>query len=164
MKKGREYKRLGTVSLLAGIDLQTGEAIPVVSDTHNSSDYSCFLQKLDGKYPKGDKVRLILDNLKVHKSAKVQEYLETLPGRFEFVFTPTHASWLNLVEGFFSKMTKQMLRGIRVKTKDELVARIYKYFEEINELPVVYHWTWNLDDIDANEKVKVETLLNCVAN
>ncbi len=100
----------------------------------------------------------------MHKSAKVQEYLETVPGRFEFVFTPTHASWLNLVEGFFSKMTKQMLRGIRVKTKDELVARIYEYFEEINEVPVVYHWTWNLDDIDASEEVKVETLLNCVAN
>ncbi len=164
IKRDYEYKRLGTVSLLAGIDLQTGEAVPVVSDTHTSSDYICFLRKLDDKYPKGDKIRLVLDNLQVHKSVQVQEYLETVPGRFEFVFTSTHASWLNLVEGFFSKMTKQMLRGIRVKTKDELVARIYKYFEEINEVPVVYHWTWNLDDIDAGEEVRVETLLKCVDN
>lgn len=61
-------------------------------------------------------------------------------------------------------MTKQMLRGIRVKKKDELVARIYKYFDEFNEAPVAYHWTWNLDDIDTSEEVKVDTLLNCVAN
>lgn len=75
----------------------------------------------------------------MHLSVEVQEYIATVPGRFEFVFSPKHASWLNLVESFFSKMTKQMLRGIRVKTKDELVVRIYKYFDEINETPIVYH-------------------------
>ena len=159
-----EYKRLGTVSLLAGIDLQTGEAIPLVSDTHNSKDYIAFLKKLDEKYPKGDKIRMVLDNLRVHSSSEVREYLSTIPNRFEFIFTPKHASWLNLVEGFFSKMTKQMLRGIRVKTKDELVTRIYKYFDEINETPVVYHWTWNLDDIDPSETVVTETFSKSVAN
>ena len=61
-------------------------------------------------------------------------------------------------------MTKQMLRGIRVKTKDELVTRIYKYFDEINETPVVYHWTWNLDDIDPSETVVTETFSKSVAN
>lgn len=164
IKRDYEYKRLGTVSLLAGIDLQTGEAIPIVSDTHNSGDYIEFLQKLDDKYPKGDKIRLVLDNLKVHSSKQVKDYLDTIPGRFEFVFTPKHASWLNLVESFFSKMTKQMLRGIRVKTKDELVQRIYKYFDEVNETPVVYHWTWNLADIDPNETVKVDTFSKSAAN
>lgn len=164
IKRDYEYKRLGTVSLLAGIDLQTGEAIPLVSDTHNSRDYIAFLENLNDKYPKEDKIRLILDNLKVHSSADVQEYLSTVPGRFEFVFTPKHASWLNLVEGFFSKMTKQMLRNIRVKTKDELVTRIYKYFNEINETPVVYHWTWNLDDIDTSETVVTETFSKSVVN
>lgn len=159
IKRDYEYKRLGTFSLLAGIDLQTGEAIPLVSDTHNSNDYITFLKKLDAKYPKGDKIRLILDNLKVHSSQKVVEYLETIPGRFEFVFTPKHASWLNLVEGFFSKMTKQMLHGIRVNSKLELEMRIYKYFEEINADPVVYHWGWNLEDIDPNEKVTIHTLI-----
>ncbi len=88
----------------------------------------------------------------------------TVPDRFEFVFTPKHASWLNLVEGFFSKMTKQMLRNIRVRTKEELVTRIYKYFDEINETPVVYHWTWNLDDIDASETVVTETFSKNVVN
>ena len=163
IKRDYEYKRLGTVSLLAGIDLQTGEAFPLVSDTHNSKDYIAFLKILDERYPKNDVIRLVLDNLRVHSSAEVQEYLSTVPKRFEFVFTPKHASWLNLVESFFSKMTKQMLKGIRVKTKAELVDRIYKYFEEINQEPVVYHWKWNLDDIDPSEKVAVETLTKNVA-
>lgn len=153
-----EYKRLGTLSLLAGIDLQTGEAIPLISETHNSKDYIEFLKVLDSKYPKGDKIRLILDNLKVHTSEVTREYLSTVPGRFEFVFTPKHGSWLNMIEGFFSKMTKQMLRGIRVKTKEELKERIYKYFDEINEEPVIFHWKYNLDDIDVSEKVIVDTL------
>lgn len=153
-----EYKRLGTISLLTGIDLQTGEAIPLVKESHNSNDYIEFLKLLDNKYPKEDKIRLVLDNLKVHSSVETRKYLATVPGRFEFVFTPKHGSWLNLVEGFFSKMTRQMLKGIRVKTKDELVKRIYKYFEEANEEPVVYHWKYKLDEIDPNEEVQVETL------
>ena len=155
-----EYRRLGTLSLLAGIDLQTGEAIPLVSETHNSKDYIEFLKILDDKYPKGDKIRLVLDNLRVHSSEETRKYLVTVPGRFEFVFTPKHASWLNLVEGFFSKMTKQMLRGIRVSSKQELEDRIYRYFDEINEEPVLYHWGWNLDDVDPNEDVKVQTLVS----
>lgn len=154
-----EYKRLGTVSLLAGIDLQTGEAIPLVRESHNSKDYIEFLKQLDMKYPKGDKIRLVLDNLKVHSSEETRKYLATVPGRFEFVFTPKHGSWLNLVEGFFSKLTRQALKGIRVKTKEELVARIYKYFDEINENPVVYHWKYKLEEIDPSEEVIVDTLL-----
>ena len=153
-----EYKRLGTISLLAGIDLQTGEAIPLVKESHNSKDYIEFLKLLDSKYPEGDKIRLVLDNLKVHSSEETRKYLATVPGRFEFVFTPKHGSWLNLVEGFFSKLTRQALKGIRVKTKEELVARIYKYFDEINENPVVYHWKYKLEEIDPNEEVIVDTL------
>lgn len=153
-----EYKRLGTVSLLAGIDLQTGEAIPLVTGKHSSKEYIEFLKLLDSKYPEGDKIRLVLDNLKVHTSDETRKYLATIPGRFEFVFTPKHGSWLNLVEGFFSKMTRQMLKGIRVKTKEELIQRIYQYFTEVNAEPVVYHWKYKLEEIDPNEYVQVETL------
>ena len=153
-----EYKRLGTLSLLAAIDLQTGEAIPLVRDKHSSKEYIEFLKLLDDKYPKGDKVRIVLDNLKVHTSEATRKYLATVPGRFEFVFTPKHGSWLNMVEGFFSKMTRQMLRGIRVKSKEELTNRIYKYFAEINEEPIVFHWKYNLDDIDVSEEIIVDTL------
>ena len=151
IKRDYEYKRLGTVSLLAAIDLQTGEGIPLVRDKHTSKEYIEFLKILDEKYPRGDKIRIVLDNLKVHTSDETRRYLATVPGRFEFVFTPKHGSWLNMVEGFFSKMTRQMLRGIRVKTKDELVQRIYRYFEEANEEPVVFHWKYNLDEIDESK-------------
>lgn len=153
-----EYKRLGTVSLLAAIDLQTGEAIPLIRDKHSSKEYIEFLKMLDSKYPQGDKVRIILDNLKVHTSDETRRFLATKPGRFEFVFTPKHGSWLNMIEGFFSKMTRQMLRGIRVKTKDELIERMYKYFSESNEQPVVFHWKYNLDDVDVSEEIIVDTL------
>lgn len=153
-----EYKRLGTLSLLAAIDLQTGEAIPLVRDRHSSREYIEFLKLLDNKYQKGDKIRIVLDNLKVHTSEATRKYLATVPGRFEFVFTPKHGSWLNMVEGFFSKMTRQMLKGIRVKSKEELTNRIYNYFAEINEEPIVFHWKYKLDDIDVSEEIIVDTL------
>ncbi len=153
-----EYKRLGTLSLLAAIDLQTGEAIPLVRDKHSSREYIEFLKLLDDKYQKGDKIRIVLDNLKVHTSEATRKYLATVPGRFEFVFSPKHGSWLNMVEGFFSKMTRQMLKGIRVKSKEELTNRIYNYFAEINEEPIVFHWKYNLDDIDVSEEIIVDTL------
>ena len=147
-----EYKRLGTLSLIAGIDLLTGIAIPVVSETHKSSDFICLLKKLDEMYPEGDVIRIICDNHSAHKSKEVQNYLATKPeGRYVFVFTPKHASWLNLIECFFSKMTKQMLKGIRVKSKQELADRIYQYFDEINKEPVVFHWTYKLDEISEEE-------------
>lgn len=147
-----EYKRLGTLSLIAGLDLLTGEAIPVVSETHKSSDFINLLNKLDEKYPEGDIIRIVCDNHSAHKSKEVQNYLATKPeGRFVFVFTPTHGSWLNLIESFFSKMTKQMLKGIRVQSKQELEDRIYLYFDEINADPVVYHWSYKLDEISEDE-------------
>lgn len=147
-----EYKRLGTLSLLAGIDLLTGIAIPVVSETHKSSDFILLLKKLDGMHPQGDIIRVVCDNHSAHKSKETRNYLSTLPeGRFVFVFTPKHGSWLNLVESFFSKMTKQMLKGIRVQSKQELEERIYLYFDEVNKEPVVYHWTYKLDEISMEE-------------
>lgn len=149
-----EYRRLGTLSLLAGIDLLTGKAIPVVSETHKSSDFICLLKKFDAMYPEDDIIRVVCDNHSAHKSKEVQNYLATRPeGRFKFVFTPTHGSWLNLIESFFSKMTRQMLRGIRVKSKEELAQRIYMYFDEVNREPVVYHWKYRLDEI-SNEEAK----------
>ncbi len=86
IRRDSKYKRLGTLSLLAGIDLLTGEAIPLVSETHSSHDYVEFFKILDGKYPKGDKIRLVLDNRKVHTSERTRQYLATVPGRFDFVF------------------------------------------------------------------------------
>lgn len=151
-----EYKRLGTLSLLAGIDLLTGEAIPLVSESHKSSDFIEFLKILDKKYPAQDTIRIILDNHSAHTSKETRRFLETMPrGRFKFVFTPKHGSWLNMIECFFSKMTKQMLRGIRVNTKEELTERIYMYFDEVNRDPVIYHWTYKMDVISESEAASV---------
>ena len=147
--RDHEYVRPGTLSLLAGIDLLTGEAVPLLSETHKSSDFTEFLGILDAKYPKGEIIRLILDNHSAHKSKETCKYLASNAGRFEFVFTPTHGSWLNMIESFFSKITRQMLRGIRVSSKEELANRIYKYFNDINEEPVVFRWEYKMDEIST---------------
>ena len=144
-----EYKRLGTVSLLAGMDLYTGEIISLVSDTHKSSDFIEFLKLLDYKYDKCMKIRIVLDNHSTHTSKETRSYLNSCFGRFEFVFTPKHGSWLNIIESFFGKFTKAFLRGVRVETKEELVNRIYQYMDEVNEEPVVYRWKYKMDEIEV---------------
>lgn len=148
IKRDYEYKRLGTLSLLAAIDLLTGEAIPLVRNTHKSEDFIDFLKIIDERYPTGDLIQIILDNHSVHTSKKVKQFLSTMPRRFAFVFTPKHGSWLNMIEGFFGKMTRQMLKGIRVSSKQELVNRIYQYFDEVNATPVVYHWKYRMEKLD----------------
>ena len=77
------------------------------------------------------------------------EYLNIRSDRFKFVFTPKHGSWLNIIESFFGKMFRAMLRGIRVKSKEELVQRIYQYIDEVNSYPVVYRWTYKLDEVEV---------------
>ena len=141
-----EYVRLGTVSLLAGLDLHNGRIIETVSNTHKSADFIAFLKKLDAAYAPQQKIRLVLDNHSAHISKETRSYLETTPQRFSFVFTPTHGSWLNLIESQFSKMTRSMLRGIRVASKQELVDRIHQYFEELNSAPVVFRWKYKMDE------------------
>ena len=130
---------------------------------HKSADFVEFLKKLNEKYPQGDKIRIILDNHSAHTSRETQEYLNTIPGRFEFVFTPKHGSWLNMIEGFFGKMTKQMLTGIRVDSKDELKERIYTYFDEINKTPIPYKWSYKMDTIDL-DKEDIESIVYEVVN
>ena len=108
-----EYVRHGTVSLLAGLDLATGEVVGLVRDRHRSREFVEFLQTLDAKYPKNVRIQVILDNHSAHTSKETRAFLATVPNRFEFVFTPLHGSWLNLIEVFFAKMTHQVLRHIQ---------------------------------------------------
>jgi transposase len=142
-----EYVRLGTVSLLAGLDLHSGKVVEIVSDTHKSADFIAFLKKLDQTYLPHQKIRLVLDNHSAHISRETRSYLDTVPQRFAFVFTPKHGSWLNLIENQFSKMARTMLREIRVASKRELIDRIHQYFEEINADPVVFRWKYKMDEI-----------------
>jgi len=142
-----EYKRLGTVSLLASIDLITGQMHGQACERHRSREFIEHLQYLDSYYTKQTKIKMILDNHSTHISKETKNYLKSVPNRFEFVFTPTHGSWLNIIETFFSKMTRSFLRGIRVNSKEELIQRIEAYLEEINEMPVIFKWKYKLDEI-----------------
>lgn len=145
-----EYKRLGTISLLAAIDLHTGKIIPIIRDRHRSKEFIEFLQELDKQYPDDWKIRVILDNHSSHISKETRTFLETIPDRFEFVFTPKHGSWLNMIEMFFSKITRSFLRHIRVDSKEELIERIYKGITEMNQEPVVFRWKYKMDEISLN--------------
>src|SRR5882757_1432633 len=119
--RDHEYKRHGTLSLLAGIDLLSGKVHALVRDRHRSREFIEFLKLLDAAYPARTAIKLILDNHSAHISKETKTWLADRPaGRFEFTFTPKHGSWLNLVEGFFSKFARSVLRHIRVASKQEL--------------------------------------------
>jgi transposase len=144
--RDHEYKRHGTVSLLAGIDLLTGKVHALVRDRHRSREVIEFLKLLDAAYPTHTAIRLILDNHSAHISKETKAWLATRPpGRFEFTFTPKHGSWLNLIEGFFSKLARSVLRHIRVASKQELKDRIMAAMDHFNENPVVHTWSYKLD-------------------
>jgi transposase len=143
--RDHEYKRHGTLSLLAGIDLLTGQIHASIEDRHRSREFVGFLKKLDAAYPADTAIKVILDNHSAHISKETRAWVDSQPeGRFSFVFTPKHGSWLNLVEGFFSKMARSMLRHIRVASKAELKARILAYLDDINRDPVIHHWTYKM--------------------
>jgi transposase len=144
--RDHEYKRHGTVSLLAGIDLLTGKVHALVRDRHRSCEFIEFLQLIDAAYPAHTAIKLILDNHSAHISKQTKAFLATLPaGRFAFTFTPKHGSWLNLIEGFFSKCARSFLRHIRVTSKQELKDRIMAGIEDCNLHPVVHTWSYKLD-------------------
>ena len=144
--RDHEYKRHGTISLLAGIDLLTGKVHALVKDRHRSREFVEFLKLLDAAYPTHTAIKLILDNHSAHISKETRGWLaEQRVGRFEFIFTPKHGSWLNLVEGFFSKLARSVLRHIRVASKQELKDRLMAAIDHINHHPVVHTWTYKLD-------------------
>jgi len=145
--RDHEYKRHGTLSLLAGIDLLTGKVHALVRDRHRSREFIEFLKLLDTAYPARTAIKLILDNHSAHISRETTAWLATRPaGRFEFTFTPKHGSWLNLIEGFFSKFARSVLRHIRVASKYELKQRIMAGIDEINRHPVTHIWSYRIAD------------------
>jgi transposase len=143
--RDHEYKRHGTLSLLAGIDLLSGKVHALVRDRHRSREFIEFLKLLDAAYPTGTAIKVILDNHSAHISKETKAWLETRPaGRFAFTFTPKHGSWLNLIEGFFSKFARSVLRHIRVTSKHELKERIMAGIAELNRHPVIHTWSYKL--------------------
>src|SRR4029434_5445287 len=128
-----------------GIDLLTGKVHALVRDRHRSREFIDFLKLLDAAYPASTAIKLILDNHSAHISRETRAWLATRPaGRFEFTFTPTHGSWLNLIEGFFSKVARSGLRDSRVASKQELKQRIIAGIEDVNRRPVIHTWSYRL--------------------
>ena len=145
--RDHEYKRHGTVSLLAGIDLLTGQIHALVKDRHRSREFIEFLKLLGAAYPAHIAIKVILDNHSAHISKETKAWLAEQPtGRFEFTFTPKQGSWLNLVEGFFSKLARSVLRHIQVASKQELKERIMAAMDDFNRHPVVHTWSYKLDN------------------
>ena len=147
VSRNHDYVRHGTLSLMAGIDLFTGHIIPLVEERHRSTGFIRWLDMVDKYYPEDYVITIILDNHSVHSSRETMEYLGRKPHRFRFVFTPTHASWLNIIETFFSKITRTMLRGIGADSKEDLKKRILSYIEETNSEPVVFTWKYRMDEM-----------------
>jgi len=138
--RDHEYKRLGTCSILAALDLHTGHVTAHVERRHRSREFIGLLKDLDAYYPSNVTIRLILDNHSAHISKETRDFLATRPNRFKYVHTPTHGSWLNIVETLFGKMTRTFLRHIRVQSWEELRDRILLGITEINAAPVVHRW------------------------
>ena len=119
---------------------QGGEIVDAGQESHRSIEFIGLLKDLDAHYRPECTIRLIMDNHSSHISKETREYLATHPNRFQYVLTPKHGSWLNIVETLFGKMTRTFLRGIRVKSREELKERILLGIAEINAMPVVHRW------------------------
>ena len=146
--RDHEYKRHGTLCLLAGIDLLTGKVHALVRDRHRSREFIEFLKLLDTAYPAHTTIKLVLDNHSAHISRETRAWLDTRPAdRFELTFTPKHGSWLNLIEGFFSKFARSVLRHIRVTSKHELKQRIMAGIDDVNRHPVIHTWSYKMAEV-----------------
>ena len=138
--RDHEYRRLGTCSILAALDLHQGHVTARVERRHRSREFIALLKDLDQYYPPGCIIRIVLDNHSAHISKETRTFLATRPNRFQYVLTPKHGSWLNIVETLFGKMARTFLRHIRVQSWEELRDRILLGIAEINAAPVVHRW------------------------
>jgi transposase len=141
-----DYKRSGTSSLYAALDLTTGKVIGRLHSRHRAIEFKKFLQTLDREVPRNLDVHLILDNSSTHKTPAIQAWLAAHP-RFVLHFTPTSSSWLNLVERWFAELTNKLLRRGAHRSVRQLNAEIRAWLETWNENPRPYVWTKTADQI-----------------
>jgi len=163
MKKGRcgtmthDYKRNGTTTLFAALNVLDGIIIGRCMQRHRHQEFIRFLNAIEADVPVGKLVHVILDNYAPHKHPKVMQWLARHP-RFTFHFTPTSASWINAVEGFFAKLTKRRLkRGVFLSLVD-LQAAIKRFLVEANDSPRPFHWTKDPNKIIAAVRRGHQTL------
>lgn len=163
LKKGRaatmthDYKRHGTTTLFAALDVKSGMVIGECLPRHRAKEFLRFLRRIDRAVLKPRDVHLVLDNYATHKTPEVKAWLEKHP-RFKLHFTPTSASWLNLVERFFAEITTRRICRGSYTSVDDLEAAIYDYLGQHNAKPKPFHWTKTAEDILTRERRALDKL------
>ena len=168
MKKGRagtmthDYKRNGTTTLFAALDVLTGKVIGQCLPRHRHTEFLKFLRTIDREVPEGLQVHLILDNYSTHKHANVKKWLAKHP-RFHLHFTPTSSSWCNMVERFFGKLTDKAIRRGAFHSVPDLIAAIDTYLKVTNKNPEPFVWTQTAEQILAKVRrgrIALESITN----
>ena len=163
LKKGRaatmthDYKRHGTTTLFAALDVKSGLVIGDCMPRHRAREFLTFLRRIDRVVRKPRDIHLVLDNYATHKTPEVQAWLEKHP-RFKLHFTPTSASWLNLVERFFAEITAKRIRRGSYTSVSDLEDGIYDYLAQHNIRPKPFAWTKSADDILTRERRALDAL------
>jgi transposase len=143
-----DYKRHGTTTLFAALNILEGRIIGRCMQRHRHQEFIRFLNAIEADTAAGKMVHVILDNYATHKHPKVRAWLERHP-RFVFHFTPTSASWLNAVEGFFAKLTRRRLKRGVFRSIVDLQAAINRFLREANDHPTPFTWTADPNKIIA---------------
>jgi len=147
VRKEFEYKRHGTVTLLAALDVRTGEVTGECA-RRTGENLVAFFEKLAKKYPTGP-VYVVLDNLNVHKGARWEEFNARHGGRFHFVYTPLHASWVNQIEIWFSILERRVLRHASFATQDELATTVLRFIAHWNRVEA-HPFRWRFRDFERS--------------
>lgn len=163
LKKGRaatmthDYKRHGTTTLFAALDVKSGLVIGDCMPRHRAKEFLTFLRRIDRAVKKPRDIHIVLDNYATHKTPDVLAWLEKHP-RFKLHFTPTSASWLNLVERFFAEITNRRIRRGSYSSVDDLEGAIYDYLLQHNAKPKPFAWSKTAEDIIARERRALDAL------
>jgi transposase len=163
LKKGRaatmthDYKRHGTTTLFAALDVKSGIVIGECLPRHRAKEFLKFLRRIDRAVLKSRDIHIVLDNYATHKTPEVQAWLSKHP-RFKLHFTPTSASWLNLVERFFAEITNRRIRRGSYASVDALETAIYDYLGQRNAKPTPFVWTKSAGDILTRKRRAMDSL------
>ena len=150
-RRTHDYRRQGTTDLFAALDVQTGTVIGRCTPRHRSVEFRAFLDQVEASVPANLDVHLVLDNAATHKTKLIHDWLLKRP-RWHLHFTPTSASWLNVVEGWFALLTRRQLQRGVFQTMGDLETAIHAYIDQTNAQPKPFVWTKSADAILANVK------------
>jgi transposase len=148
-RRTHDYKRNGTTSLFAALDLKTGRVIGELHRRHRSQEFRRFLDTIEANVPAELDVHIVLDNYGTHKTALIRKWFVKRP-RFHLHFTPTYGSWINLVERWFAEITNKRIRRGIFRSVKELEAAIREYMDAHNQAPKPFTWTKTADEILAS--------------